>query len=112
MIDKETPIPAEVKGQNWGAFTFSYLWGIGNKTYLPLLALIPGFNLIWVFVCGIKGNTWAWQKGQYQAVDIDKFKATQATWNRAGIVAFIVNSVLILVSYLMFFSILMQLFSN
>lgn len=32
------------------------MWGIGNKSYLTLLCLIPLFNIIWIFVCGAKGN--------------------------------------------------------
>lgn len=77
-------IPEEVKGWNWGAFAFNIFWGIGNKSYLPLLCLIPFFNLVWIFVCGAKGNEWAWQNGEYTS--IEEFKAVQATWKRAGLV--------------------------
>lgn len=35
-VDEQVMVPDEVKGWNWGAFTFSWIWGIGNKTYLPL----------------------------------------------------------------------------
>lgn len=78
-----------------------FFWGIGNKTYLPLLTLIPIFNIVWVFVVGFKGNEWAWQKGDYQ--DVETFKAVQATWNRAGIVQFII-SIAIFVLYMFFFA--------
>lgn len=81
-------VPEEVKGWNWGAFMYSILWGIGNKTYLSLLVLIPVFNLVWVFVLGVKGNEWAWKNGEY--TDVATFKAVQATWNRAGLFMFIV----------------------
>lgn len=80
-------IPYEIKGWNWGAFTFNIIWGIGNKTYLPLLCLIPVFNLVWIFVCGAKGNEWAWQSGNYRSVE--EFKQVQKTWNIAGIAKFI-----------------------
>jgi hypothetical protein len=89
MDENGINVPAEVKGWNWGAFMFNIFWGIGNKTYLPLLCLIPIFNIVWFFVCGFKGNEWAWQKGDYQ--DIETFKAIQATWNRAGLVQFIIK---------------------
>ncbi len=89
----EGACPKEVKGWNWGAFMFNILWGIGNKSYLPLLCLIPIFNIVWVFVCGIKGNEWAWKKGDYSSVD--EFKKVQATWNRAGVVAFILSLVVV-----------------
>lgn len=85
MINKE--VPEEIKKWNWGAFSLSIIWGIGNKTYLPLLCLIPGFNLIWMFICGAKGNEWAWKDGRYE--EISKFERVQDTWNRAGLVLFI-----------------------
>lgn len=50
---------------------------------------------------GFKGNEWAWQKGDYQ--DVETFKAVQATWNRAGIVQFII-SIAIFVLYMFFFA--------
>ena len=89
LEENSTNVPAEVKGWNWGAFMYNIFWGIGNKTYLPLLMLIPIFNIIWIFVVGFKGNEWAWQKGEYK--DVDTFKAVQATWNRAGLVQFIIS---------------------
>ena len=79
----------------------TFFGGIGNKTYLPLLCLIPVFNFVWIFVCGFKGNEWAWQKGDYK--DVETFKAVQATWNRAGIVQFII-AIAIMVLYFMFFA--------
>ncbi|MGL5901015.1 MAG: ribonuclease G, partial [Lactobacillaceae bacterium] len=51
--------------------------------------LIPLFNVVWIFVCGFKGNEWAWQKGDYK--DVETFKAVQSTWNRAGLVNFIIS---------------------
>ncbi len=87
MEENGKVVPDEVKGWNWGAFMFSFIWGIGNRTYLPLLTLIPIFNIVWVFVVGFKGNGWAWQKGNYQ--DVATFKAVQRTWNTAGLVQFI-----------------------
>lgn len=64
-----------------------------------LLRLI--FNIVWVFVVGFKGNEWAWQKGDYQ--DVETFKAVQATWNRAGLVQFIV-AIVIFVLYMFVFA--------
>lgn len=99
MDENGKMVPKEIKGWNWGAFIYNIFWGIGNKAYLPLLCLIPIFNIFWIFVVGFKGNTWAWQKGNYK--DIETFKAVQATWNRAGLVQFIV-SIVILVLYSFF----------
>lgn len=102
---KETP--KEIKGWNWGAFSFSWMWGIGNKTYLPLFNLIPIFNIVWIFVTGFKGNEWAWQKGDYQ--DIETFKQVQKTWNIAGIAAFIIH---VLVFILYIFIIFVSVFND
>ncbi|MFD1484929.1 ribonuclease G [Lacticaseibacillus baoqingensis] len=84
-------VPEEIKHWNWGAFSYNIFWGIGNKCYLPLLMLIPVFNLVWVFVCGAKGNEWAWQNGDY--TDVATFNAVQATWSRAGLVRFLITAV-------------------
>lgn len=92
-------VPQEIKKWNWGAFSLNIIWGIGNKTYLPLLYLIPLFNLVWVFICGFKGNEWAWRDGNY--TDVETFKQVQKTWSRAGIAMFIIQIVIILL-YLVF----------
>ncbi|MCZ9310545.1 hypothetical protein PAF15_00945 [Weissella koreensis] len=81
--------PQEVKGWSWGAFMFSWIWGFGNKSYLTFFTLIPIFGFIWRFVCGFKGNDWAWKKGNYSSVD--EFKKVQSTWNRAGLFLFILT---------------------
>lgn len=79
---------------------YNIFWGIGNKSYLPLLCLIPVFNLVWIFVCGFKGNEWAWQKGNYR--DVETFKAVQATWNRAGLFQFLLAIVGVLLYVFVF----------
>lgn len=92
MKENDKEVPQAVKGWNWGAFMYNIFWGIGNKTYLPLLTLIPILNIVWIFVVGFKGNEWARQKGDYQ--DVDTFKTVQATWNRAGLVQSIIAIVI------------------
>lgn len=93
-------VPAEIKKWNWGAFTFNAFWGIGNYNYLPLLCLIPIFNLVWMFVCGFKGNEWAWKSGKFS--NVEDFLATQATWNRAGLVSFIIGLVIFVLYAILF----------
>lgn len=102
-------VPEEIKGWNWGAFAFNWIWGIGNKTYLPLLALIPIFDIVWIFICGAKGNEWAWKDGHY--TDVESFKNTQATWNRAGLVMFIIQVVLIAL-YILLLGMIFTFFSH
>lgn len=91
-------VPPEIKKWNWGAFTFNIVWGIGNYTYLPLLCLIPIVNIFWIFICGFKGNEWAWKSGKFTS--LEDFLATQETWSRAGFIYFIVS---IIVSALILF---------
>ena len=86
-------MPDELRKWNWGAMMFNIFWGIGNKAYMPLLCLIPCFSFIWMFVCGAKGNEWAWNAGTYQ--NLETFKAAQDSWNRAGFVSFIIAVVCI-----------------
>lgn len=107
------PIPNQIKGWNWGAFMFNIYWGIGNRTYLPLLCLIPIFNIVWIFVCGFKGNEWAWQSGNFNyQEDVDLFKQTQRTWNLAGIWAFIIQMVVFVLVIVFYASVLVAFFSN
>jgi hypothetical protein len=82
-------IPPEATGWNWGAFYFNWLWGIGNKCYLPLLCFVPFFGFVWMFVCGFKGNEWAWKSGEF--ANIEQFQASRRTWNRAGFIGFLVT---------------------
>lgn len=95
-------VPAEIKKWNWGAFNFNAFWGIGNKTYLPLLCFIPYFNFIWAFVCGFKGNEWAWKSGKYTPNDIEKFLTIQNTWNRGGLARFIFSMVITIIVFILY----------
>ncbi|KRK92193.1 hypothetical protein [Companilactobacillus futsaii] len=110
MNETGRTVPNEIKGWNWGAFMFNFIWGIGNKTYLPPLCLIPIFNIFWIFVVGFKGNTWAWQKGNYK--DVETFKAVQATWNRAGIFQFAFVVLVILLYFFIFAAMIGSLLSD
>ena len=56
MNENGKTVPEEIRGWNWGAFIYNIFWGIGNKTYLPLLCLIPVFNLVWIFVVALKAT--------------------------------------------------------
>ncbi|MBR1776495.1 hypothetical protein IJ750_05435 [bacterium] len=81
---------------NWGAFLLTWIWGLGNKTYITLLMLltvvlvfIPFVNLvsgiaqialaIWF---GIKGNEWAWKNKKFASVEA--FHEYQKKWAIAG----------------------------
>ena len=80
-------VPAEINRWNWGAFLLNWIWGIGNQTYIALLALIPVFGFIWMFVLGAKGSAWAWRNGRWDSVE--HFKRVQRRWAIWGAVIWI-----------------------
>ena len=90
-------LPEELKGYNWGALLLSWIWGIGNKTYITLLsflvAFIPfigGFAALGMNIWfGFKGNEWAWQNKHFES--IEHFKSNQKKWTIAGIIVTIVS---------------------
>ena len=92
-------VPQEIKKWNWGAFMFNIAWGIGNNSYLTLLCLIPLFNLVWIFICGAKGNEWAWKNNNYSSTD--EFFLVQKTWNKAGFVMFNIALIFIVIYVLL-----------
>lgn len=72
-------IPDEIKRWNMGAFWFSWIWGIFNRSYVALLALIPILNFIVPFYLGAKGNELAWRNIKW--VSVDELKAEQRLWS-------------------------------
>ena len=74
--------PQNIKQWNWGAFWLSWIWGIGNKSFKTFFALIPYFGFIWMFVCGAKGNQWAWENKQWAS--IEDYNNTQRKWAVIG----------------------------
>lgn len=78
---------------NWGAFWLSWIWGLGNKTYITfviliafILSIIP---ILGVFIplgvsiwFGIKGNQWAWQNKKWESVE--QFHRVQKIWAIIG----------------------------
>ena len=81
------PVPPEVDRWNWGAFLLNWIWGIGNNTFIALLALVPFVNLVMVFVLGAKGSAWAWRNKSWESVA--HFKRVQRNWAIAGVVVWL-----------------------
>lgn len=79
-------VPEAIKGWNWGAFFFNWLWGVFNGIYWPLILIvlnfIPYVGPIIAFCCcialGIKGNEWAWKAKAWSG--IAEFKRVQHNW--------------------------------
>jgi len=71
-------IPDGVRGWSWGAFLLNWIWAIGNKTWIGLLAMVPYVGFIMAIVLGIKGREWAWQNGEWESVE--HFNRVQRQW--------------------------------
>jgi hypothetical protein len=76
-------VPAEAKRWNWGAFLLTWVWGLGNSTYIALLALLPVVNIVMAVVLGIKGGRWSWQNRKWQGVE--QFNRVQGLWAAFGL---------------------------
>ena len=77
-------VPAEVKGWNWGAFLLSWIWGIGNSTWIAFLVFVPFINFVWIFVLGAMGNEWAWKNKRWTSVE--DFHRVQRKWALWGVI--------------------------
>jgi hypothetical protein len=71
-------VPAAAKKWNWGAFFMTWIWGLGNKTYIALLGLIPVVNIVMAFVLGARGSGWAWKNKKWESVE--QFTRIQGLW--------------------------------
>jgi hypothetical protein len=83
-LGKESTLPPELKGWNWGAFFFNWVWGIGNKTYIALLVFVPFGIFVMPFILGAKGNEWAWRNMKWN--DVNHFRAVQKKWALASLI--------------------------
>ncbi len=94
--NSNSELPIEYQKFNWGAFLLTWIWGIGNKTYisfvifaLSLFYIIPFVGWIVPFAfciwLGIKGNEFAWRNNSWD--NPEQFNNTQRKWAMwAGIV--------------------------
>ena len=88
-LNEPAEIPAELDRWNWGAFFLNWIWGIGNSTFIALLALIPFVNIIMIIVLGARGSRWAWRNRAWR--DAEQFRKTQRNWAIAGLVVWVVG---------------------
>ena len=75
---KNAVVPPEIDKWNWGAFMMNIIWGLGNKTYISLLCLLPIANVVMPFILGAKGSRWAWQNKKWDSVE--HFQRVQRAW--------------------------------
>jgi hypothetical protein len=85
-------IPEEAKGLCWGGFLLTWIWGIGNRTWIALIALAAVFipkvgnliALVMAFVLLFKGREWAWKNKEWTS--IAHFNHVQRNWTIAGLI--------------------------
>ncbi len=58
-------VPAEIQGLNWGGLMLSWIWGIGNSTWIALLSFVPFIGVFVPFYLLFKGNELAWKNKQW-----------------------------------------------
>ena len=86
-VAAESPeVAAELGKWNWGAFLLTWIWGIGNRVWVALLALVPIVGIVMMVVLGIKGNRWAWEHGRWSTVA--EFRRSQRRWVWAALVVY------------------------
>ena len=78
---------------NWGAFMLNWVFGFANKAWLCFLCFVPLLHIVWIFVCGARAERWAWESGMFE--NGAAFRTTMRTWNRAGLLLFIVTIVVV-----------------
>lgn len=78
-----TEIPDGVRGWSWGAFFLNWIWAIGNRTWIGLLALVPYLGFIMMIILGIKGREWAWKNKQWAS--LEEFNRVQRKWSAWGV---------------------------
>jgi len=79
---KESVVPPEIMKWNWGAFIFSWLWGIPNNTYRAFWVIFPFVGFCMMFALGFKGSEWAWRHKEWQSIEY--FQQVQKKWAKAG----------------------------
>src|SRR5690625_3754167 len=85
-------VPVEAARWNWGAFLLTWIWGIGNSTFIAFLCFVPFANFVMPFVLGARGGEWAWRNKRWDS--IEHFRATQRKWGIWGLVVLIASFVL------------------
>jgi len=81
-------LPPNLKKWNWGAFWLPWIWGIGNGTYIALLAMIPIVNIFMAFYLGRKGYELAWKNKSWSSVE--ELNRVQKKWGKTAFIISIV----------------------
>jgi hypothetical protein len=104
---KLQPLPPELRRWNWGAFLLSWIWGLGNRSFVTLAIFVPALaliatpllapdapawrtaaiaaNLALLAFFGWRGNAWSWRHREWD--DAAQFQAAQKRWAHWGFVS-------------------------
>lgn len=86
-------LPDGIKRFSWGAFLLTWIWAVGNKTWIGLLCFLPIVGFIMRIILGFKGREWAWNNKKWESVE--HFNRVQRKWDIAGFIFAIVMGALI-----------------
>ena len=103
VLQNDKRDPSILKKWNWGAFCFSWIWGIFNGIYWPLIIIglnfIPYIGIVLSLgICiflGIIGNKLAWKACTTSSsanVSKEYFISIQKKWNDAGILLIVLST--------------------
>lgn len=106
----ETNEMNEIKKFNWGAFGLWPLWGFANGMwwlFIVHLALvfIPNvyvMKIIMSIYMGIKGGELAWKSKKWR--NLEHFVNVQNSWNVWGIIVFVLELIITIFCFSLFFS--------
>ncbi len=85
----QKPTP-KFSGWNWGAFLLTWIWGVGNRVWIALIALIPVVHLVMAVILAIKGDEWAWRKNRcFSPAEFKKIQKNWAIWGAITIPVYI-----------------------
>ena len=71
---------SEVVKFNWGAFLGTWVWGLINRipqTFVIFPLLLTPAWIPFMFICGMKGNEWAYEKNKKRFENVDSFHSLQ-----------------------------------
>jgi len=84
---KEDTFPDGVKGWSWGGFLLNWIWAIGNKTWIGLLAFVPYIGLVVSIYLGIKGRELAWKNKKWDS--LEHFNQVQKSWTKWSLIVIV-----------------------
>ena len=87
----DAPVEVLRMGWCWGAFTFTWVWAIGTRTYIAILISLLG--VIGQFWLGASGHQLAWRHRRW--TDMGQFQSSMRAWNRCGLWVFVATAILL-----------------